>query len=129
MKKEEFEFLKTYYNLLKNKSNKDIGDRFLVQIKALSQNGEISPQTKSLIEACITIGVNGGNLDKDDFDILKEFIEMGAYIQEEKDSQKVANKLAEKSNIRSSTSSSTSDPCGTSHSTGTTYSGRSSGGC
>lgn len=121
MNKEEFEFLKTYYKLLQGKSNKDIGNRFLSQIKTLVQSGEISQQTKNIIESCIAIGLNSGDTDKEGFDIIKEFIEIGTYMKEERDSQKVANKLAEKTTPRSSSSS--SDPCSPS------YSGRSSGGC
>jgi hypothetical protein len=108
--KEELEFIKNYYELLKMKNVKDIGDRFISQIKFLASTGEISKTTANVAAACIVIGNDIGTISEDEFKILKEFIAIGSEIKEEKDAQKVANKLSESNIGRTRVSNSASRP-------------------
>lgn len=108
--KEELKFLQDYYDLLKMKNVQNIGDRFINQVKSLAASGEISKVTANIVVACIAIGNDIGSINEDEFNMLKEFITIGSEIKEEKDAQKVANKLSESNIERTRVSNSASRP-------------------
>jgi ATP-dependent helicase/DNAse subunit B len=124
MNKEQFDFLKNYYELLKNKNAHNIGDRFITQVKQLSALGEIDKQVATIIAACIALGQEmEGDLTDEDFELLKSLINIGIEMKEERDANKVAQKLFDKVPTKKSSSTTSTDPCGGG------YSGRGRGGC
>ncbi|MFW6008226.1 MAG: hypothetical protein ACOCP8_03075 [archaeon] len=96
---EEFEFLKNYYNLLKKKSSKNIGKRYLNQIRKLYDDNEISLKTYKILKSSIEIGENiKKDINDKDILLIKDLILMGQEISEEREAQNVAKKLAKKEN-------------------------------
>lgn len=103
MNKNEIEFLKNYYKLLKDKNLENIGDRYINQIEKLFQSGEISKETLQIITSFITAGKNGCILNDENYQIIKDLINIGKEIKEQKDSKDVFHKLLDNNNNSHST--------------------------
>lgn len=117
---EQFDFLKNYYELLKSKDAHNIGGRFLTQAKQLAAAGEIDKKVLKIITASIEIGEEmGRDLNQDDFEVIKDFINIGVEIKEEQGANKLANTIANFGNTRTVDT----DPCSRG------YSGKSKSGC
>lgn len=94
MENNEIEFLKDFYNSLKTKNSNNLSSRFQTQLKQLFDTKEISLSTFHLMRACVTVAEHIDNIEEENLDIIRDLINIGIELRDEKDSQKVMKKLS-----------------------------------
>lgn len=91
----DYDFLKSYYDLLKEKNASDIGKRFESQLKLLLSQDEISNDSYKIVSSCLVIGESiGKDLNDESLEIIKKFINIGIELKEEQDSKKTMKELS-----------------------------------
>ena len=119
--KEQIEFIKSYYELLKNKNIEDLEDRFGKQIQQLYSTDEIDRITYYLIKNAIEIGKMLDSYSEEAKDLIDELIKIGVDLSDIKKSKAVLNRI---SSSNKKTLSSSRDSCSK-----PSYSGSSRSGC
>ena len=126
LNKEQFEFIKNYYELLKKKDVENLDHRFAKQLNALYDSDEINETTYKIIKAAISIGNLLGKLSEEEQQIIEEAVKIGIELKDVKNSRTVLSRMSSSSSSSSSSNNSVKgDPC----SKGTFYSGSSRSGC
>jgi hypothetical protein len=101
--KEQLDFLKQYYNILKEKSNNNIMDRFDKQVKSLYSIGEIDGETAKFVMSMVAAAkefhkISTTKTQEEDLKIAFEWFKIGLKMAAENDGKIVAEKLKRVSN-------------------------------